>query len=336
MPWTRTTNDADQLLGAYLSAKTEPEAQELLGQLISVDALPVIRRAVGQRLGSDADAEDVHGYTVVKLVSLLKDHRSQPRERSIEDFHGYVAVVAYNACHDYLRRKYPERHKLKDRLRHTLTRSSALAIWEHSNGRWLCGKREWRNDQVIALVHPREISHRLSEETGADLFRLSEADLVERIIQLIRSPLRFDDLVDTIAEIRGIRDERHAEVDDLASSIATPVDEKLSLREFVTKLWVEIRELPCRQRVALLLSFRDHKGSSATALLLTIGVAGIREIAATLEMPAEELAGIWNNLPFDDAAIALRLETTRQQVINLRNSARDRLARRMKKVDAIG
>jgi hypothetical protein len=47
-------------------------------------------------------------------------------------------------------------------------------------------------------------------------------------------------------------------------------------------------------------------------------------------MTKEEFAEIWNHLPLDDNRIAEILNLTRQQVINLRKSARERLARRMK------
>ena len=52
-------------------------------------------------------------------------------------------------------------------------------------------------------------------------------------------------------------------------------------------------------------------------------------MAVVLAISEEELARIWNRMPLDDLAIAARLELTRQQVINLRQSARVRLARRM-------
>jgi hypothetical protein len=54
------------------------------------------------------------------------------------------------------------------------------------------------------------------------------------------------------------------------------------------------------------------------------------ELAVALEMPPKVLAQLWNDLPLDDLAIASRLGLTRQQVINLRKSARARLARRTK------
>jgi hypothetical protein len=53
-------------------------------------------------------------------------------------------------------------------------------------------------------------------------------------------------------------------------------------------------------------------------------------MASALEMSAEELSRLWAGLPLDDARIARRLRGTRPQVINLRMSAREFLARRMK------
>jgi len=44
-----------------------------------------------------------------------------------------------------------------------------------------------------------------------------------------------------------------------------------------------------------------------------MGVTAIREIAAVLEMPAQELTGLWNTLPLEDSAIGVRLGVTRQQ-----------------------
>jgi hypothetical protein len=45
---------------------------------------------------------------------------------------------------------------------------------------------------------------------------------------------------------------------------------------------------------------------------------------------AGQFAELWPQLPLDDATIAGLLNLTRQQVINLRKSARERLARRLK------
>jgi hypothetical protein len=81
--------------------------------------------------------------------------------------------------------------------------------------------------------------------------------------------------------------------------------------------------------VALLLNLRDQIGDSALRLLPSSGIATIRQIAGALEMQPEALAGLWRQLPIDDLQIAGMLSLTRQQIVNLRKSARDRLVRRM-------
>jgi hypothetical protein len=69
------------------------------------------------------------------------------------------------------------------------------------------------------------------------------------------------------------------------------------------------------------------------ALLPGAGVATLRQIAAALEMSDEEFARLWPRLPLDDASVARLLGCARQQVINLRKCARERLARRMKAIE---
>ena len=101
-------------------------------------------------------------------------------------------------------------------------------------------------------------------------------------------------------------------------------------RTYLVRLWEEIRQLPPRQAAALLLNLRDGQGSNAAALLPLTGIASLREMAAAVGLPPESLAGLWNRLPMEDAALADLLGVTRQQVINLRKSARERLARRMR------
>jgi hypothetical protein len=48
-----------------------------------------------------------------------------------------------------------------------------------------------------------------------------------------------------------------------------------------------------------------------------------------MEMPPAQLATLWPRLPLSDLEIAAALNVGRQQVINLRKSARARLQRRL-------
>jgi hypothetical protein len=90
-----------------------------------------------------------------------------------------------------------------------------------------------------------------------------------------------------------------------------------------------VRELPRRQRVALLLNLRDAGGGDMLSLFPATDLARPREIARLLELPLEELEALWERLPLEDREIAELLDATPRQVINLRKSARERLARRM-------
>jgi hypothetical protein len=101
-------------------------------------------------------------------------------------------------------------------------------------------------------------------------------------------------------------------------------------RMFLQRLWEEVRQLPLNQRVALLLNLRDSQGRGCIALFPAAGIATVRELSETLGISSEELAELWSELPLEDASIAERLRLTRQQVINTRKSARERLKRRLK------
>ena len=101
-------------------------------------------------------------------------------------------------------------------------------------------------------------------------------------------------------------------------------------RTYLSRLWQEIRQLPPRQAAALILNLRDGQGGNAAALLPLTGIATLREMAGAVGLPPEKLAEIWHLLPLEDSALAGLLGVTRQQVINLRKSARERLARRMR------
>jgi hypothetical protein len=83
-----------------------------------------------------------------------------------------------------------------------------------------------------------------------------------------------------------------------------------------------------------LLNFKDGRGQDLVSLLPYTRTATIEQIAEAIEFPLVEFIGLWNKLPLDDATIAGLLGATRQQVINLRKCARERLERRMSAVIA--
>jgi DNA-directed RNA polymerase specialized sigma24 family protein len=140
-------------------------------------------------------------------------------------------------------------------------------------------------------------------------------------------PVLFDDAVDAIAQAWKVFDRDPVPL-DTAAETADPAA-RVEDVDFARALWMEIRELPPMQRKALLLNLRYGGEANIISLLVLGRIARFDEIAGTLEMSRAELASIWRGLPIDDATIAERLGITRQQVINLRKSARARLSRRL-------
>ncbi|MFP5247165.1 MAG: hypothetical protein ACLGH0_10765, partial [Thermoanaerobaculia bacterium] len=114
--------------------------------------------------------------------------------------------------------------------------------------------------------------------------------------------------------------EKPSELERVPEPVAPAAPEPVE----VTRLWTEIRALPLRQRSALLLNLRDDNGENA---LVHLGVS-MSELASALEMREAKLEQLWNELPLDDNRIGVLIGATRQQVINLRKCARERLVRR--------
>jgi RNA polymerase sigma factor (sigma-70 family) len=332
------TTRADELLHQYAECRDQDRAEGLLESLVVEHAQPGIRRIVRYKLAfqgqSEAqDVEDVSSEVLVELISRLRSMKDGSGADSIGAFSGYTAVAAYHACNEYLRRKYPNRHRLKTRLRYLLSTEKRFAIWEDESCEWLCGFASWQvNGRASATA---ERLQRWQDELG-DMPRgrttQHPADLLADIFDRMEGPVPFDELVSMVAHVWGVDDPPPASetaARDLEADETDPVS-RIDLRRWMGELWTQICELPVAQRAALLLNLRSGSDGAAVALLPLTGVAGIREIASVLDLPCDEFAALWNRLPLDDLAIAERLGVTRQRVINLRKSARERLTRRMR------
>ncbi|MGH9832338.1 MAG: hypothetical protein ACREBD_06765 [Blastocatellia bacterium] len=345
----------DALLLPYLHAAYEADSERLLAALVSEYVEPVIRQVIRAKLrvrfdhrgraSHNPDAEDLYSETLVQLLARLKECKASPDDKAIGNLRSYVAVLSYHTCYEYLRLKYPQRHNLKNRLRYLLTHQPGLALWENESGDLLSGFATWReqikaqtrNDRLRQLLDdPRAALQ--SEAPRGGFQRASLADLAAAAFNYANHPIELDDLVGIVAGLWGIKDRaeqaalREEGADPFArlaeprADAAAEVDHRL----FLKWLWEEICQLPVRQRMALLLNLRDEQGGGVAALLPVTGIATLRQIAAAMEMAGEEFARLWPRLPLDDANIAGLLGVTRQQVINLRKCARERLARRMK------
>jgi hypothetical protein len=339
-----STPQCDAVLLPYLQASDETAASAALEQLICESAQPIAREIIHSKLRvgqsanrdiSDDEAADLAGDVTLRLVARLRELKSDPIAKAVNSFRGYVAVTTYHACDEYLRKKYPRRHSLKNQLRYVITHSVGFAVWEGDKGEFLCGLTVWK-EQGRRAANRSRIRESLDQFPRSNKTKSSPPDLLAAIFDRAGGPLPLDDLVSLVADLWQIRDVAPAasiEGDpagvrpDKTESRAGP-DARMDERSHLERLWAEICELPLRQRVALLLSLRDSSGRGVLTLLPLIHIASLRQIAESLGMPGEKLASLWNQLPLDDATIAEYLAITRQQVINLRKCARERLWRR--------
>jgi RNA polymerase sigma factor (sigma-70 family) len=349
----------DDLLLPFLHAADEGEAQQQLERLMTASAEPILRSIAWRKLQSPVDGagspvqgvEDVCGEAVVQLLARLQNLRSNPAARPIADFRAYVAVTAYNACHWHLRQKYPLRHRLRSKIRYLLTHHSQFALWENEIGDLCCGFARWAGKKScsegvtrIRQLRENEKAFERSSLAGLDLQSVSLAELLTATFESVRAAIEIDELVNAIADWSGLReaitksyvDEAGADSADELVDTRPSLDVEVEQRMYLEQLWSEICLLPPRQRAALLLNLKDAGGADCVTLFPIAAVATIWQIAGALGISAEEFAEMWNDLPMDDSSIARRLGITRQQVINLRKSARERLARRMAAIERGG
>jgi RNA polymerase sigma factor (sigma-70 family) len=343
----------DDLLLPFLHASSEAESTAVLEQLICNHAQPLIHNIIHFKLkASDSrrafnqdgqEVEDLSNEVIVRLVRTLRECKASPQEKTIASLRSYVAVMAYNASDEYLRQKYPRRFSLKNKLRYILTHKAGLALWESASGETLCGLAAWPQTKTTRAAGPA-LGQRASELEaflqkrfpGLAIERINLADLLPAVLEFSDSPIEIDELVTVIAERLGLRevqtqsDNLRIENDRVLSSDPREgLDEAFDHRARLERVWQEVLQLPPRQRAALLLNLRDEQGESAIAMLPILRIASLHQIAEALDMSAEELAAIWNDLPLEDATLAERMGATRQQIINLRKCARQRLARRL-------
>jgi len=337
-----STPQCDAVLLPYLQASDETAASAALEQLICESAQPIAREIIRGKLRvgqsanrdiSDDEAADLAGEVTLKLVARLRELKSDPIAKAVNSFRGYVAVTTYHACDEYLRKKYPRRHSLKNQLRYVITHSVGFAVWESDKGEFLCGLSVWKDQSRRVLNRIRESLDKFPRSNTA---KSSPPDLLAAIFDYAGGPMLLDDVVSLVADLWQIRDVAHTISIDGDSAGVRPekiescagLETRMDDRSHLEKLWVEICELPLRQRVALLMSLRDSSGRGVLTLLPLIQIASLRQIAEILGMSGEKLASLWNQLPLDDATIAESLSISRQQVINLRKCARERLWRR--------
>ena len=339
----------DEILRPFFLSVGEAERERLLSDLIFTHAAPVIRFTLRQRLGFYVnhdganphihDAEDLYHEAVAKLIELLNDPRLKSGQAEIRNFRQYAARLATNACHDYLRAKSPARARLKNNLRDLLERHRDFAAWK-TGSEMLCGFAAWRNMDSsagasanrMAEIEEAPEAFRAARFPGADARRIPLARVVAEIFDASRSPVELDTLVNVVAAVLEIKDHPEVSMDDeralpsegLADE-RLPSDSHLEERETLGQLWAEIKRLPTPQRDTICLGFEDDAGDDLFSLLIEAGLVTWPRLAREFDRSLEQLIGLWQQMPMDNAAIAEELGASRQQVSKWRFRALRRL-----------
>lgn len=358
LPFVRAADEAEaeRLLSELITGHATP----LVNKIINYKMRDAGR--ANSRNETWSEPEDIQSDVMLQLVQRLRNFRVDYAERPISDFNSYVAVTTYNACDRYISRKYPQRRRLKNGLRYLLAHREGFALWQDERSNWLGGFRRWQENAPASKAEAN--SHRTDAQVS--IHRLQQLrddprafarqinahphwndpkhayELLDAIFNWAGAPVELDLLTGVVAVWWNVTDET-VEIDGGSShekqdegggvqiaDARTGVAVETERRIYLKRLWDEITQLQPRQRAALLLNLRDENGRGVIDLWIIVGVATTQAIALTLEMRVEEFAALWSEMPLDDNRIAARLGVARQQVINLRKSARERLARRMK------
>jgi DNA-directed RNA polymerase specialized sigma24 family protein len=344
----KQSGEIDPLLEPLLSPTRDDEVERFLSQLIATHAEPVIKGIIRHKLHLNshrgiepADADDIHQEVVMQLLVALQRLRQQPAAHPVGDLRGLTAVIAHRACSSWMRRRFPERHALKNRLSYLFTRHPDFAMWQAPNGKQMAGLVIWRGQKAAAeervegLFGAEELLSRI--RLLRSWKRAEWGSALTAIFNRLGAPIEIDKLVGALARLLQVEERPIESIDQIEALGRSEISDgqpdaaqRTERRIFLQRLWEEVRQLPLNQRTALLLNLRDQDGRGCLALFPALGIATFRQIAEALEVSAEKLAELCNGLPLEDARIAELLQLTQRQVINARKSARQRLTRRLK------
>ncbi len=313
----------DTLLAVLLRVRDGRERDQAIERILVELAQPLIDRILKRSFApnelASRDREDVAATTRLRLLKKLR-MLAAGETAPIAKLEDYIATLAYNSVHDHLRRRYPQLTALKNRLRYVLTRDRRFALW-NEGGQLVAGLAEWRGAHAEVLRHPPELPPSFA------LLDRDRGRALDAVFRAIGAPVLLQALVSLLARLWSVSDSPRLEVVEPVERDSPLV--RFEARESLRLLWEEIETLSPNQRKALLLNLRDDETVNVVSIFILAGVVSFDRMAAALEMDGATLEELWNDLPLDDLRIAARLGIARQQVINLRKSARTRLQRRL-------
>ncbi|MES1258290.1 MAG: hypothetical protein ABUS51_07660 [Acidobacteriota bacterium] len=320
------TGPASEMLREYAAAASDTGAAALLNRLFEEHIHPWCAqtarstlRSYGVRGRETADEEaEIAAEVMLQMTVRLQAIRSGAAPM-IGNPRAYAVTAVYNACFARIRARCPQHVQLQNRIRYLLRNDALFAAWTSGDGEQLAGFQSWLGRQEHVAAPPLQRSGEPLREMLRNIFNVANA------------PVRLSDLVGVVADSMGLAENTYSALPESEQTAAAPsADQVLIERQELMTLWNEVLQLPPSQRSALLLNLRDAGGNGVIELIPATGVATFEHLAETLRISTPVLAGIWKDLPLEDARIAEMLGVSRQQVINFRKAARERLARRRK------
>ena len=203
----------DVLLEPLLTEVSDVQADEILSQLITRHAEPVIKGVIRFKLRLNSfretqreEADDIQQEVVLQLLAQLQRFRKLPATHPITDVRGMAAIIAHRTCARWMRRQFPERHALKNRLHYLLTRQRGFALWQDGEGKLLAGFAVWQQQ-------PQSTRNLPEIEKLPTNIRALKSDKPQQLAELLASlfnylggPIEFDELVSSVAALQGISD----------------------------------------------------------------------------------------------------------------------------------
>jgi hypothetical protein len=348
----------DPILEGILRAADDAEAREALDDLMTRHLASVIRVALARRargpLGRPGETEDgavaarlqalAERHVSARLLTLRRGAAAAREAHDMGDVRTWSASIAARTSDDWIRRGFPARVRMRNRLRYLLAHDRRFLLRPTPDEAWRCGLAA-RDARAFASGEASGPGRRIVEtqptprprDPGA-LAPAAIADLVADLLARAGGPVDLEHLTDVVLERLGdLWDTAQAAAPgpdataaDAAPETGTAGDATAGdAAAWIDRLWAEIGRLPALQRTALLLNLRDADGHAVLGLFPIAGAAGLRAIAAAAGATPEKLAEQWRALPLDDATIAARMGLPRSQVARLRRTAHERLARRL-------
>jgi DNA-directed RNA polymerase specialized sigma24 family protein len=328
---------ADELMRLYLSAPLEENSARFLSLLIENHALPVIERSLRAKFQVSAqggfylaaqDFEDLCSESCLKLMQRLVALRNESNAQKIHDFNSYAATVAFNTWNEFLNDGAPNRKSLKNKIRYALGKSKAFDVWREKDDLY-CGLIvHGRNPKQLSVEN---LTARLREEF-VDFKSAALNDLLFEILEKANAALKINEIVAIVGRLWTVEDLPDVSLDGFRENVFLSKEDRrndFEMRFELAQIWLEIRDLPVNQRVALLYNLRDERGREMLFVFYNAKIAALRELAGAMNLSPEECAKILPLLPLDDKTIAEKMGLTTKQVGNLRKIARENLRRRL-------